>query len=105
MFIALGRTAVALPAICRIAVTLMTAPVYCGIALLHGGCWLSLVYGIVATRTFRRSSLSAILFLYLWAGVTLIDPKDLAVIRHLSEAALILGLILMAVNRTPREGV
>ena len=104
MLPALGRTAVALPAICRIAVTLMRAPYYCGIALLHGVCWFILVYGIVSTRIFRRSSLSAIVFLYLWAGVTLIGPIDLAAITHLSEAALIFGLILMAVNRTPADG-
>ncbi len=97
------RIAAALPAIGLIAFSFVTDPSHVGSSVIRGVCWFSLVYGIIAIREFRRSSVAVIVFLYLWAGSLLFSPNQHSFLAGWDAIVLVVGLILMALHRTPVE--
>ena len=101
MSISLSRIAIAMPAIGLIAFGFVTDPGHLGSGLIRGLCWFSLVYGIIATREFRRSSVALIVFLYLWAGSILFTPNQRSFLPSWEIIFLVVGLVLMALHRTP----
>jgi hypothetical protein len=102
----LSKIAVLTPAIGWIATAVVVAPGPLAQGLIQGVCWFCLVYGIIATKEFRRGMGSVIALVYIWAAISFghyyFGNRSLAIVSNWSGGALAVGLILMAVLRTPK---
>jgi len=103
----LSKIALLAPAVSWIVAAVVVAPSTLALGLVQGVCWSSLVYGIIATREFRRGMGAVIVLLYIWAAISFghyyFGARSLALISNWSAGALVVGLILMAVLRTPKS--